>query len=113
MIPSSENAYVPKEIADKWPQYEFIGKPMKLRDGKTYIRAHSTVFGVSHFYCFEDDFIWCGCFWGSLDEFESQVRNVHASNAQYLKEYLGAISYIRSLKEVNQIENTCIVNNQK
>ena len=49
-------------------------------------------------YCFEDDVIWCGCFKGTLEEFENKVKETHKNNAQYLKEYLGAINYLRSLK---------------
>ena len=45
-------------MKDKWPNYEFLGKPIRLRDGKTYMRAYSKRFEVTHFYCFEDDFIW-------------------------------------------------------
>ena len=48
-------------------------------------------------YCFDDDKIWCGCWKGSLDEFEQRVRKEHAEHPQYLAEYLGAIGYIRSL----------------
>jgi uncharacterized protein YjbI with pentapeptide repeats len=56
-------------------------------------------------YCFKDDHISCGCFpdgtykGGTLDEFETAVRETHANNPQYLAEYLGFIGYIRSLKE--------------
>ena len=50
-------------------------------------------------YCFEYDTIWCGCFKGTLEEFEQKVNETHKDNKQYLKEYLGAINYIRSLKE--------------
>jgi hypothetical protein len=49
-------------------------------------------------YCFEDDIIWCGCFKGNLQEFETQVRQTHVNNPQYLKEYLGFINYVKSLK---------------
>jgi len=49
-------------------------------------------------YCFEDDFIWCGCFKGSLNEFEAQVSLTHGKNEVYLKEYLGFINYLKSLK---------------
>ena len=49
-------------------------------------------------YCFDDDIIWCGCFKGNLEEFEAKCRKTHASNEQYLKEYLGFINYIKSLK---------------
>ena len=49
-------------------------------------------------YCFDDDVIWCGCFKGTLDEFEKQVNETHENEEQYLKEYLGFINYLRSLK---------------
>jgi hypothetical protein len=49
-------------------------------------------------YCFEDDKIWCGCFAGTLEEFEKEVNKTHANNEQYLKEYNGFINYLRSLK---------------
>jgi len=49
-------------------------------------------------YCFEDDIIWCGCWKGTLAEFEARVRDTHKDNAQYLKEYLGFIDYVKSLK---------------
>ena len=49
-------------------------------------------------YCFEDDTIWCGCFRGTLDEFEAKVISTHSANDQYLKEYVGFINYLRSLK---------------
>ena len=49
-------------------------------------------------YCFDDNIIWCGCFTGNLDQFEKQVKETHANNEQHLKEYLGAITYIKSLK---------------
>ena len=49
-------------------------------------------------YCFEDNKIWCGCFTGTLEEFESKVNETHKNNEQYLKEYLGFINYLKSLK---------------
>ena len=49
-------------------------------------------------YCFEDDIIWCGCFKGTLQEFEDKVNKTHSDNPQHLKEYLGAINYLKSLK---------------
>jgi hypothetical protein len=49
-------------------------------------------------YCFEDDFIWCGCFKGSLQEFEDTVNQTHKDNEQFLKEYTGFINYLKSLK---------------
>ncbi len=52
------NLYVTKELKDRWPQYEFVGKPFTLKDGKTYMKAYSKVFSCKHFYCFDDDFFW-------------------------------------------------------
>jgi len=48
-------------------------------------------------YCFDDDILWCGCFKGILLKFAEQVKKYHAENPQFLKEYLGAIEYIKSL----------------
>lgn len=50
-------------------------------------------------YCFEDDRVWCGCFTGSLREFEQQCIKTHANNPQYLNEYIGFINYINFLKK--------------
>ena len=50
-------------------------------------------------YCFEDDIIWCGCFTGSLSEFEKKVEETHKDSPQYLKEYKGFIEYIKMLKK--------------
>jgi len=48
-------------------------------------------------YCFEDDQITCGCFTGTLKEFEAECKKTHKYNKQYRNEYLGAIKYIKSL----------------
>jgi hypothetical protein len=48
-------------------------------------------------YCFDDDIIWCGCFKGTLAEFEAKVKETHANSEQHLKEYLGFINYVKSL----------------
>jgi hypothetical protein len=49
-------------------------------------------------YCFEDNTIWCGCFKGTLEEFEARTRDYHEYNESYLNEYLGFINYIKSLR---------------
>lgn len=49
-------------------------------------------------YDFDKDIIWCGCFKGTLDEFEAKVNITHKDNEQYLKEYLGLINYLKTLK---------------
>ena len=53
-------------------------------------------------YNFDDDIIWCGCFKGTLKEFEDKVKETHKDNKQYLKEYMGFIKYIKSLSEVEK-----------
>ena len=54
------NEHIPDEIKKKWPQYEFIGKPIKKANGKTYIRAKHKVWfdGHIHIYCVEDNWFW-------------------------------------------------------
>jgi len=49
-------------------------------------------------YCFEDNYIWCGCWKGSLNDFETRVKETHKNNKQFLSEYIGFIKYIKSLK---------------
>ena len=51
-------------------------------------------------YCFDDDIIWCGCFKGSLAEFEDKVKVTHKDNKIYLSQYLGFIDYVKSLKKI-------------
>jgi len=34
---------------------------------------------------------------GNLQEFEAKVKETHANNEQYLKEYLNFITYLKSL----------------
>ena len=57
-------------------------------------------------YCFEDDEITCGCFKGTLKEFEKQCKETHKDNKQYLNEYLGAIKYIKSIAKDTPKQNT-------
>lgn len=54
------NIHVPPELREKWPQYEFIGKPFILADGKKYMKAKHKVWweGHTHIYSFDDDFFW-------------------------------------------------------
>jgi len=49
-------------------------------------------------YCFDDDTIWCGCFQGTLKDFEKRVKETHKENPQYLKEYLQLIKFIKAIK---------------
>ena len=50
-------------------------------------------------YNFDKDILWCGCWTGTLAEFENRVKKTHRDNPQCLKEYMGAITYFKSLKE--------------
>ena len=40
----------------------------------------------------------CGCFRGSLDEFEAAVLKTHAEGTEYRRQYLAAISMFRALE---------------
>ncbi len=50
-------------------------------------------------YCFDDDVIFCGCFKGTLKEFEDKVLKKYpdAENIHH-REYVGLINYIRGIK---------------
>lgn len=52
------NTHISKELKDKWPTYEFLGKPLKFRDGKLYMRALHKTLDKTHFYDFEKDWFW-------------------------------------------------------
>ena len=51
-------------------------------------------------YNFTQDIIWCGCFKGTLKEFEAKVNKTHKEDLINLTEYLGFIKYIKSLKKL-------------
>jgi len=38
----------------------------------------------------------CGCFWGTIDEFEEKVNSTHGTN-QYAKQYFAEIEKVREL----------------
>ena len=54
------NEHISDTIKNKWPQYEFLGKPIRKANGKTYIRAKHKVWwdNHTHIYCVEDDWFW-------------------------------------------------------
>ena len=52
------NTHIPQEIIEKYPTYEFQGKPFTLKNGNTYIRAHHKSLGKTFFYSFSEDFFW-------------------------------------------------------
>jgi len=47
-------------------------------------------------------YVRCGCFFGTINEFKKAVKKTHENNPQYLKEYLGAIKYIKSICEIKE-----------
>lgn len=51
-------------------------------------------------YVFDWDKVWCGCFIGTLKEFEIKVKETHKDDKQYLNEYLGFIKYVEMLKKL-------------
>jgi hypothetical protein len=57
-------------------------------------------------YCFEDDKIWCGCYTGTLGQFEKRVERTHKDNKQYRLEYLGWIKYIKMLRKEKANDKT-------
>jgi hypothetical protein len=46
-------------------------------------------------YCLETDIVNCGCYEGTLAQFETQVRQHHKDNPHHLKEYLAMIEYFK------------------
>ena len=42
-------------------------------------------------------YVRCGCFFGTITEFENKVNETHANNEQYRKEYSGAIKYVKEV----------------
>ena len=42
-------------------------------------------------------YVRCGCFFGTIEEFEAQVNETHKDNDKYRQEYLEAIKYIKAV----------------
>lgn len=42
-------------------------------------------------------YVRCGCFFGTIAEFETKVNKTHANNEQYRKEYIEAIKYVKAI----------------
>jgi len=47
-------------------------------------------------YDIKNNKIICGCFYGTLEEFEEQVKETHQDN-EYAKQYLAWIEYLRKV----------------
>lgn len=42
-------------------------------------------------------YVRCGCFFGTIAEFEAAVNETHKNNEQYKNEYLEAIRYVKAI----------------
>jgi hypothetical protein len=65
-------------------------------------------------YCFEDNQILCGCFAGTLQEFENKVKAQYGKakekvEKQYSSEYMGFIKYLKFLIRENNNGTTKIL----
>lgn len=49
-------------------------------------------------YNIEEDSVRCGCFVGTLAQFETQIRENHANNPHHLTEYLGVIEFLKAAR---------------
>ena len=47
-------------------------------------------------YCVEDNKIWCGCFTGTLQEFERKILDTHKENKQHLIDYVNAVLFFKT-----------------
>ena len=70
------------EVADRVLKIDRIGS----RKGCTYF--FKTLSGI---------YVRCGCFFGTIEQFAKKVEDTHKDNAQYLKEYRGAIEYVKAV----------------
>jgi hypothetical protein len=50
-------------------------------------------------YHIQQDRVWCGCFTGTLAEFEAQVEKTHKDNPKHLSNYRNAIALLKGAKE--------------
>ena len=57
------------------------------------------------FYHVSTDLILCGCFSGTLEEFEAKVKATHSAGSLALAQYIAAIVFFRTIKEAEQNEN--------
>ena len=71
-----------QEDIDRFVKIDRIGS----RNGCTYF-----------FKTLSNIYVRCGCFFGTIDEFEQKVKETHEHNEQYLKEYLEAIKYAKAI----------------
>lgn len=54
--------------------------------------------GCTYFFkTLNEIYVRCGCFFGTIAEFENKVNKTHKYNEQYQKEYIGAINYAKAI----------------
>lgn len=54
--------------------------------------------GCTYFFkTLSEIYVRCGCFFGTIAEFETKVNITHKDNNQYRKEYLEAIKYVKAV----------------
>jgi hypothetical protein len=49
-------------------------------------------------YCVHMDKIWCGCFTGTMAEFEEAIEKTHKNNADHLAHYRAAVVFFKACK---------------
>ena len=47
----------------------------------------------------DTDEIWCGCFKGTLAEFDKKVKETHKGNPDHLAHYLAAVAFFKEYKK--------------
>ena len=59
--------------------------------------------GCTYFFkTLSEIYVRCGCFFGTISEFENQVNETHKDNSRYLLEYTEAIKYAKTVLEVEK-----------
>ena len=54
--------------------------------------------GCTYFFkTMSEIYVRCGCFFGTIAEFETKVNETHENNEQYRKEYIEAIKYVKAI----------------
>ena len=61
--------------------------------------------GGTTYYHVSTDSVICGCFSGTLEEFETKVKKTHSAGSVALAQYIAAIVFFRTIKEAKQNEN--------
>ena len=54
--------------------------------------------GCTYFFkTLSEIYVRCGCFFGTIAEFEKKVNETHEDNEQFKKEYIEAIKYVKAV----------------